>query len=120
MESFIGFSKLINEEANDWTFNTETRLTFTKDIIGSNNNVNLDQYLCPKTGTYFFTVTIATYFLHTSHTLQIDLKHDEDVVFRLKEESGNSYTYNMLSNSALVRCIEGNMLKEIKKLFILI
>lgn len=67
------------------------------------NYFQSNQFICPKTGTYFFSLNLKKY---STHQIQLDLVYGNKTVFRL-EDTQSANANIALSNSALVRCLHG-------------
>ena len=67
------------------------------------NYFQSNQFVCPVDGSYYFLLNLGKY---KDDNLDVHLKHGDRTVFRLADMQ-RSNKWNMISNSAVIRCLKG-------------
>lgn len=103
---FIGFTAT---KTSSQTYTTDDTITFDEVLLSRGNHFDPSSstFLCPYLGTYYVTVNAIR---RGGSPLNIDVKHGQTVVFRLKDTSTRN-PGNAISNGVLVRCYPGDSIK---------
>ena len=67
------------------------------------NYFQSNQFVCPVDGSYYFSLNLMKTY---DQNIEVDLKHGDQTVFKL-EATQSSFLWNMVSNSAVIRCLKG-------------
>ena len=75
--------------------------------MDDDNHFQSNQFVCPVTGSYYLLLNLRKYYdLNT----EVVLKQGDQTVFKL-EDTQSLNKYNVLSNSAVIRCLKGKYFK---------